>query len=293
MRTISDLIWQERDDAREQAMDSEYEYEIEKLTLEEFFLSEGIPFNYEFTDLHWNALNRYDNYIKYVTLTEDFMRQFQFRIDWGEVSWSQTLSYSFIREFKDRVCWTGICGSHQLTEAFIEEFQEYVDWNTVAEYQTMSEQFVRRFHSRIDHMVYIAIKNPNLSESFLREFHECMDWGVISRSQKLSEAFMEEFHEHIHWNQISKHQQLSESFIRRFIDLLDIESIFANQKLSMDFITEFGFRVEPWRRQMAITRVIQEWMYNQHRNRIERSVRDSLRYNIPMDVILLVNSYLS
>ena len=248
MRTINDLIWQERDDAREQAMNPFYEYKIEKLTLEEFYMSEGISFSSEFTNLHWDTLNSHDNFSKYVTLTEDFVRHFQFRIDWDEISWSQTFSYSFIREFKDRVCWTGISYSHHLTEAFIEEFQEYVIWDVVAENQILSEQFVRRFHRRI---------------------------------------------EHVHWNQISKHQQLSESFIRRFIDLLNIESIFANQKLSMGFINEFGFRVERWRRQMATTRFIEEWIYNHWRQRIEGAVEESLFSNIPLDVIRLINSYLS
>ena len=99
---------------------------------------------------------------------ENFIREFQEKVDWYWISTHQKLSEDFIREFKDKVYWVWISQYQKLSEDFIREFQEKVDWYWISKYQ-------------------------KLSESFIREFQEKVDWYWISKFQKLSEEFIREF----------------------------------------------------------------------------------------------------
>jgi hypothetical protein len=47
-------------------------------------------------------------------------------VDWKDISEYQQLSEDFIREFDDKVNWKIICENQQLSEDFIMEF---VDWD--------------------------------------------------------------------------------------------------------------------------------------------------------------------
>ena len=62
------------------------------------------------------------------TLSENFIREFQDKVDWKMVSSYQTLSENFIREFQDIVDWSKISHFQHLSKKFITEFQDKVDW---------------------------------------------------------------------------------------------------------------------------------------------------------------------
>ena len=80
-------------------------------------------------------------------LSEDFIREFQDKVDWGKISCNQILSEDFIREFKDKVDWWWISHYQTLSEDFIREFKNQVNWRLIYEYQILSENFIREFYS--------------------------------------------------------------------------------------------------------------------------------------------------
>ena len=55
-------------------------------------------------------------------LTEEYIREFQDKVDWKSISWRQKLSEEFIREFQDKVYWKYISCDQKLSEEFIKEF---------------------------------------------------------------------------------------------------------------------------------------------------------------------------
>ena len=110
---------------------------------------------------------------------------------WRELSEHQFLSEDFIREFKDKVNWGCISHYQHLSEDFIREFKDEVTWGWVLISQRLSEDFIREFADRVT-WVYLSM-HQQLSEDFIREFKDKVDWYCISAYQHLSKEFIEEF----------------------------------------------------------------------------------------------------
>lgn len=136
--------------------------------------------------------------------------------DWIEVSCHKGLTEDFIREFEDKVNWNWISKYQHLSEDFIREFKNKVNWCCVSTYQRLSEDFIREFADRVD-WTYVSV-TQHLSEEFIREFKDKVYWASISRYQHLSEDFIREFADRVKWRLISKYQHLSEDFIEEFND---------------------------------------------------------------------------
>lgn len=157
---------------------------------------------------------------------------------WADISEHQNLSEEFIREFQDKVNWLPISKYQKLSESFIREFRDKVNWLLISIYQSLSEDFIREFQDKVDW--YHISTRKKLSESFIREFKDYVDWELISMFQKLSENFIRELQDKIYWwSHISAYQKLSENFIREFKDKVNWACILAYQKLSEPFIREF------------------------------------------------------
>ena len=84
------------------------------------------------------------------TLSEDFIREFQDRVDWWGISYGQKLSEHFIREFQDKVSWKRISYRQKLSEDFIREFQDEFDWCYISWDQKLSEGFISEFQDRLN-----------------------------------------------------------------------------------------------------------------------------------------------
>ena len=156
---------------------------------------------------------------------------------WKEISMSQKLSEDFIREFQDKVNWDRISRCQKLSEDFIREFQDKVKWGWISMYQNLSEDFIREFQDKV--VWRFISERQNLSESFIRDFQDKVDWEAISKYQNLSEDFIREFQDNVNWDGILKYQKLSESFIREYQDKVEWMRISTKQKLSENFIREF------------------------------------------------------
>jgi len=155
------------------------------------------------------------------TFSEDFIREFEHKVNWSYISEYQKLSENFIIDFQDEVDWARISYHQRLSEDFIREFQDEVTWHNIGIRQKLSEDFIREFKDKFD-WSYIS-KTQKLSEDFIREFRDKVDWHYISKHQKLSEDFIREFQDRVDWNEINVHQILSKKFLKEFSDRLDIE----------------------------------------------------------------------
>ena len=170
---------------------------------------------------NYKSLNSMDSFewhkiSKFQILSEDFIREFQYRVDWNSISKYQKLSEDFIREFKDKIDWNNITTYQKLSEEFIREFQCKVDWESIS-------------------------RNQKLSEDFIREFQCEVDWESISKYQKLSENFIREFQDKIDWLSVSKYQKLSLEFIKEFdLDINKNNWLYKNTDFKKKQIVDCG-----------------------------------------------------
>ena len=79
-------------------------------------------------------------------LSEDFIREFQGKVNWNWISEYQILSEDFIRKFKDKINWSNISVFQRLSEEFIKKFKYKVDWGYISKYQKLSENFRKEFN---------------------------------------------------------------------------------------------------------------------------------------------------
>ena len=209
----------------------------------------------EFQDkINWKHVSRCQK------LSEDFIREFQDKVNWKEISWNQKLSEDFIREFQDKVYWNNISSFQTLSENFIKEFQDKVHWNNIFQHKKLTESFLKNDFPNLPKTqdifmlqnLNIAFIFQDLSEEIIRIFIDkykahkklsIIDWNKISQYQILSENFIREFKDKVNWERISQYQTLSEDFIREFKDKVDWDSISKCQKLSEEFIEEFKHKI--------------------------------------------------
>jgi hypothetical protein len=108
-----------------------------------------------------------------------------------DISQYQKLSEEFIKEFQDKVNWESVSIYQKLSEEFIKEFQDKVNWESVSIYQKLSEEFIKEFQDKVDW--YFVSANQKLSEEFIKEFQDKVNWESVSRYQRLSVRFRRKF----------------------------------------------------------------------------------------------------
>ena len=162
-----------------------------------------------------NERRLYENPLKSTNIVVDNMEDINIllnkgvslnQFNWEEISKIRNLPEDFIREFQDKVDWLRISAFQNLSEDFLREFQDKVDWKWISYYQTLSEDFIREFKDKVD-WEYISRKQT-LSEDFIREFQDKVDWNNISYLQTLSEDFIREFKDKVDLNYISLNNRI-------------------------------------------------------------------------------------
>lgn len=83
--------------------------------------------------------------------TDTFTRDSQAELDyWYGTSRYEQLSEEFIRNYQDKVNWTCISQYQILSEDFIREFADKVNWEEIFEHQKLSESFRQEFRDKMD-----------------------------------------------------------------------------------------------------------------------------------------------
>jgi len=73
------------------------------------------------------------------------------------------LSENFIREFQDKLDWSFICQDQRLSEEFIIEFKDKVNWKFVSGYQKLSLKFIKDNIDKLD--IDFLLMNNNIHQS--------------------------------------------------------------------------------------------------------------------------------
>ena len=92
----------------------------------------------EFTSIYWDNISKDEE----LELSENFIREFQDKVNWTWISKYQKLSEDFMREFQDKLYWPYISIYQKLSEDFIREFISKVNMFYVSEYQKVSHDFI-------------------------------------------------------------------------------------------------------------------------------------------------------
>jgi len=76
-------------------------------------------------------------------LSNNFIREFEDKVDWRKISIYQILSEIFIRKFQNQVDWYWISACQKLSEEFIIEFKDIVNWSLIIKHQKLTEEFIK------------------------------------------------------------------------------------------------------------------------------------------------------
>ena len=84
-----------------------------------------------------------------ILLTEDFIREFQDHVIWGNICFRQFLSEEFLEEFQDKIKWKIISGYQKLSENFIRKYENELDWWAISFTQKLSKEFIVEFADKL------------------------------------------------------------------------------------------------------------------------------------------------
>lgn len=187
--------------------------------------------------IDWTVLTQ-----QYGILTDEFIRIFKKKLDWGWVSTKKRLSENFIRKYKDYVDWVGISMSQYLSEDFIREFQDMVSWREITIYQPLSEDFIREFVDKLNwNRVMRRMKyGPVSTRKGYGYKYKGYSHGVLEH-QKISEELIGDFRDIVNWEYISWNRELSEGFIRKFHDRISWAGVINVSNVSQELKDEFGY----------------------------------------------------
>jgi hypothetical protein len=111
---------------------------------------------------------------QYNKLSEDFIREFIHKVDWYIISYYQQLSESFIREFSNKVDWFAISETHYFSDEFIEEFKEKIHWKIFFQENYVKYEIIKRNILRTNIKHIDEFKTFHLNETQIREIDKLL-----------------------------------------------------------------------------------------------------------------------
>lgn len=133
---------------------------------------------------------------EYENITEEFIRQNLYQLDWLEISKNTNrLSDEFLIEFQDKLNWKYLTCKSDYSEKLVRcGISNGWPLDLVFCDINVSEDFIREYENKLDPSSWIGIsRNQCLSEEFIREFQDKVYWKFIREKQKLSDEFLDEF----------------------------------------------------------------------------------------------------
>ena len=87
-------------------------------------------------------------HIKDIKNKLDWEKYYDSDFDWNDYPFykDNKLSEDFIREFQDKINWKTISATQKLSEEFIIEFKDKVDWEYISKYQKLSKEFKKELN---------------------------------------------------------------------------------------------------------------------------------------------------
>ena len=149
--------------------------------------------------------------------------------DWTIISHHHKLSEEFIREFQNKVEWHYISRFQPISENFISEFKHFVDWYIISENNSLSVEFIRKHQNEL--RWYVLTRYRKLSDDFLLEFQPKIDWEWYLKFNQASflvmknvilKASFKDIKEHKKW----KTSHLNSVQLKEINNLLSLKHIF-------------------------------------------------------------------
>lgn len=229
----------------------------------------------------WGIISAYEN------LTDEFIREFHYKFNWTALSCANAIPQRLWIEFGHKIDWTQMCRI-PLQESIIRMFAHVIDLNALCETQILSDAFMTEFAYVIDQRKICTYQR--LSEDYIRKFADVIDWDCACKYQTLSENLMRVFSHLVNWNTISYAQRLSEGFVREFSHLVNWTHISWNQSFSNEFMREHGHLivwrcVEPFVKYSFV-----KYIKKEHSK--ETFLMAEVPSRIPVDIIDNIFSYL-
>lgn len=184
-------------------------------------------------------------------LTKDILFQIRnnYYNSWTKIVADFILTEDFIREFQNKVNWWDISRFQYMSEDFISNYRNYIDWNNICTYQKLSESFIRKFYDKVN-WNYIC-KYQKLSEDFIREFQDKVDWYKIVIYQKLNKEFIYEFKDKfdlINYDYITLYWSKEDKikYLKQFpqYKIIDNSYIIAHKGIRYDRYSKFNFQYQ-------------------------------------------------
>lgn len=100
---------------------------------------------------------------QYEQISEEFIREWNDKLNWMLLSFHYTFSYEFLREFKDKLDWRPICSHYKINNDFLREFFNYINWHFVARFQEFDFDFVKKWETELRPHIYAVIENESLT----------------------------------------------------------------------------------------------------------------------------------
>jgi len=114
-------------------------------------IKQSFRFIRQFQDnIHWCFGSWHNDKRPYQHLNIEFIREFQSRVDWWDISRYQALNENDIREFQHKVYWYNISYHQDLGEDFIREFKDKIHWDFVFQRIPFSKKFIIEFLDRVN-----------------------------------------------------------------------------------------------------------------------------------------------
>lgn len=99
-----------------------------------------------------------------------FVRRFQNRIDWTELSYHYTLSIEFVRAFQDKIDWNAFSYNTNISTEIIREFQDRLEWVNMSLNWGLTVRMAREFQDKLD-WKFVGL-NSGTSVDFIMAFKD-------------------------------------------------------------------------------------------------------------------------
>ena len=181
---------------------------------------------YYHPNFNWSDADIYSKHY----LSEEFLNEFFYKVDWNYVALHQKISDEFLIENAERIdkryrgmyaeFWHYVSAYQTLSENTIKALYQYVKWEDIVQYQKLSEQFIYK-------MIY---KNSWFAGND-NTYNNDEIWKKICKYQTLSEKFIDKIKDKVDWFNISRYQMLSEKFIQKHKDNLSSRQLLTKYYL--------------------------------------------------------------
>lgn len=214
----------------------EFEDRLSASNLDLILKNKRIVLSEDFYESYLSVIDM-DVLMGYRHLSMNFINKHIDKIHFAYI-YNHVLSEDFIEQYQDRVNWSDISQFQKLSESFIEKHQDKVNWSYISQFQILSETFIEKYSHKLS--LYFVIRSQKLSEEFIRRHIKDFNLNDICEFQDVSEKFLSTYIGNTCISKALKRKQVSESFLEKLIKHKKYaEVIVKSQILSENFLKKY------------------------------------------------------